>query len=170
MRAAIGILIIAIGALAWLLTSELAANNQQRKQLEQLTTQLAGKSKLENLQLQEKCTEQAEKVFRALGYQGNQQNGNGDVYQSHYNQKLGKCFMAIESTNVTTRPGTMFSNKILLDAYERREYAEYTWISQKDKKYWDVPPTICKLITSSASEQTCKSDDEYKAFVANYME
>jgi hypothetical protein len=171
MKVAIGILLIVIGALTWWLMSERATNGQQRKQLEQLTARLADKSRLENLQLQEKCAEQAKKVFHALGYKNIQQNGiDVDVYRSHYNEKIGKCFMAIESTNVTTTPGTMFINKILLDAYEQREYAEYSWISRKDKKYWEVPPTICKLIASSTSEQFCKSDDEYKAFVASYLE
>jgi len=63
----------------------------------------------------------------------------------------------------------MFIYHYLADAYERRKYAEYTWAS-KDKKYWEVPPMTCKLIPSSASEQICKSEDEYKAFVATYVE
>ena len=170
MRVAVGVLLLIVGALSWWLTVEFATNGKQRKQLDELTIQLADKSRLEDFQLQEKCAGQAEKVFRALGYKAIQQNGNTDIYQSHYSKKLGKCFMAIESTNVTTTPGTTFTNRFLLDAFEQREYAEYMWISRKDRKDWDVPPTTCKLIPSSASEQFCKSDDEYKTFVANYVE
>jgi len=76
--------------------------------------------------------------------------------------------MAIESITVTK--GNIVNNRLLIDAYEQREYAEYTWMSRKDKKYWEVPPSICKLIPLSTSEQFCKSENEYKAFVANYME
>lgn len=166
---AVGLLVV-VGVLAWRLTIEVANNGQLRQELEQLTGQLADKSKLENLQLQEKCAEQAKKVFHALGYKDVQQGLNTDAYQSHYNTKLGKCFMAVESTNMTTTPGTLFINRVLLDAFEQREYAEYTWMSRNDKKYWEVPPTICKLIESSTSEQICKSEDEYKAFVAKYVE
>ena len=166
---AIGLLVV-VGALAWRLTIEVENSGQLRHELEQITERLAHKSRLENLQLQEKCAEQAKKVFHALGYKDVQQSLNTDAYQSHYNTTLGKCFMAIESTDMTTAPGTAFINRVLLDAFEQREYAEYTWMSRKDKKYWEVPPTICKLIESSTSEKICKSEDEYKAFVAKYVE
>lgn len=163
MKAAVVGLLIVVCALAWFLISEITRNNQ-------LHSQIADKSRLESLQLQEKCAEQAKKVFHELGYKDSQQNGNVDSYQSHYNIKLGKCFLAIESMNITTTPGTQFINRVLLDAFEKREYAEYTWMSDKDRKYWEVPPKVCKLIPSSKNEQICKSDDEYKTFVASYME
>ena len=163
MKAVVAGLLVVVGVLAWCLTSEVANNGQLRGQL-------VDKSKLESLQMQGKCAEQAKKVFHALGYKDAQQNGNADTYQSHYNTKFGKCFLAIESMNVTTNPGTQFINRVLLDAFEQREYAEYTWMSRKDKKFWEVPPTICKLIASSTSEKICKSEDEYKAFVASYIE
>ena len=163
MKVVISILLAIIVVLAWLFTSELATNKQQHTQL---STQLADKTKLENLQLQEKCTQQAEKMFHTLGYKVNQPNADVDTYQSHYNQKLEKCFMTIESSSLTTG----FINKVMLDAFEQREYAEYTWMPQGDKKYWEVPPKICKLIVSTKNEQTCKSDDEYKAFIATYIE
>lgn len=170
MKAIVAGLLVVVGVLAWRLTAEVTHNGLMRGELEQLTGQLANKSKLENLQLQEKCAEQAKKVFHALGYKDTQQNLDTDIYQSHYNTKLGKCFMAVESTNITTSPGTQFTNRILLDAFEQRAYAEYTWMSRKDKKYWEVPPTICRLIESSTNEQVCKTEDEYKAFIAKYVE
>ncbi|MEW9580595.1 hypothetical protein [Paraburkholderia sp. DGU8] len=152
------------------LADEVANNGQLRGQVKQLNAQLADKSGLESLQLQERCAEQAKKVFHALGYKEVQQNLNSDSYQSHYNTRLGKCFMAIESDNRTTIPGKEFINRVLLDAFEQREYAEYTWMSSENKKYWEVPPMNCKLMEPSTSEQICKSEDEYKAFVAKYVE
>lgn len=170
MKTIVAGLLVVVGILSWRLTAEVAQKGLLRGELEQLTGQLADKSKLESLQFQEKCAEQAKKVFHALGYKDEQQNLNTDIYQSHYNTKIGKCFMAVESTNMTTSPGTQFTTRILLDAFEQREYAEYMWMSRKDKKYWEVPPTVCKLIASSTSEQICKSEDDYKAFVAKYVE
>ena len=173
MKALAVILIFVAAGLAWLLRTELAANSQLRGESAQLAAQLADKTRLESLQLQEKCAEQAKKVFRTLGYKelkDTQQSPNTDTYQSHYNAKLGKCFMAIERVDMTTTPGKQFINRMLLDAFEQREYAEYTWISRNDKKDWEVPPMICKLIESSSSEQVCKTEGEYKAFVAKYVE
>ena len=155
--------------MAWVLSVKTTTESRQRKQIEELTVKLADKSRLENFGLQEKCTGKAEEVFQSLGYGGTKSNGDMSAYQSHFNTKLGKCFMAIESTTVT-KNGNIVNSKFLLDAYEQREYAEYTWISRNNKKYWEVPPFICKLIPSTASEQFCKTEDEYNKFVTNYME
>jgi hypothetical protein len=170
MKALAAGLLIIICILSWRLSGEVTQNGQMRSEIEQLQGQLADKSKLQDLQLQAKCAEQAKKVFHELGYKDTQQNLNTDIYQSHYNTKLGKCFMAVESTDMTTNPGTQFTYRFLMDAFEQREYAEYTWMSRKDKKYWEVPPTICKLMESSTKVQVCKSEDEYKAFIARYIE
>ena len=47
---AVGLLVV-VGVLAWRLTIEVANNGQLRQELEQLTGQLADKSKLENQRL-----------------------------------------------------------------------------------------------------------------------
>ena len=63
MRAVIAALLLVAGVLAWQLTSEVKKNSQLRGEVEQLTKKLTDKSRLEGLQLQEKCAEQAKKVF-----------------------------------------------------------------------------------------------------------
>ena len=55
-------------------------------------------------------------------------------FTNHYNEKLNKCFMLVESTDVKTDPGTMWINKTLLDALEGKELAAYSWHSDKVKK------------------------------------
>ena len=67
-------------------------------------------------------------------------------------------------------PGHFFFSHHLLDAYEGRTYAEYLWGEKQGKKYWEVPPIFCRLIPSSGQEQSCNSEEEYKAFVARYTE
>lgn len=168
MKIFIGILLIIIGAMAWLLAVKTTTESQQRKQIVEMKAKLTDKSRLENIELQEKCSGKAKEVFRFMGYNVTNQNGNVDGYQSHYNTRLDKCFMTIDSIIVIE--DNIIKNRLLIDAYEQREYAEYTWMSRKEKKYREVPPSICKLIPLSKSEQFCKSEDEYKAFVASYME
>jgi hypothetical protein len=69
----------------------------------------------------------------------------------------------------------MFANEqnvtvYLTDAYERRIYANYQWISRPNKKYWEVPPSTCELIPSLKEKRHCNSREEFDAFVADYME
>ncbi len=126
MKVAIGILLATVLVLVWRLNALITTSRQQQNQIQELTSKLVDRGTRDALELQEKCALQAEKVFRQLGYKGAQQNGNVDSYQSHYNAKLNKCFMTVESTDIRTTPGTMLITKFLLDAYEQRIYAEYT--------------------------------------------
>jgi hypothetical protein len=162
------VLFLAVIALAWALVVEVGTDRRQRGQIQQLTSRLGKESRLDQLKLDERCAAKAKSVFEAMGYKEMQTGVNTDSWQSHYNPKLSKCFMTVESTGVSNE--TQFISRILLDAFERRIYGQYTWTSRKDKKYWEVPPMLCVLSESSSSEQNCKSEDEYKAFVAKYIE
>ena len=138
MRGVVAALLLVAGLLAWGLTSEVKKNSQLGGQVDQLTKKLTDKSRLEDLQLQEKCAEQAKKVFNEY-FLKNPPPGelDTDEYQSHYNTKLGKCFMQIESIRMLNQPGlvgTMSIHRFLADAYKRRVYADYMWTSRKDKK------------------------------------
>jgi hypothetical protein len=57
----------------------------------------------------------------------------------------------------------------LYDAFERRDYAEYLWTSRPNKKYCEVPPLSCQLIPNYGQTTYCKSQDEFDAFVVEYM-
>ena len=141
MRGVIAALLLVVAVLAWGLTSEVKKNSQLRGEVEQLTKKLTDKSRLEDLQLQEKCAEQAKKVFNEYKsaplpniYLKNPQPRELDTeYQSHYNAKLGKCFMEIKSTILDQQGGDASFNRFLADAYERRVYADYMWTSRKTK-------------------------------------
>ena len=164
MKTAIAILLIIVAALGWQLSAEITTNNTLQKQVQELTKQLTDKSTRENLEFQQSCALQAEKVFHQVGWKENAwQDGLLATYSSHYHHKLGKCFMTIEVSG-------KYTGKSLLDAYERRDYAEYMWVPDKVKKFWEVPPAECLLIPSSGSQQICKSEEEFKEFVAHYME
>ncbi|HXM83543.1 MAG TPA: hypothetical protein VN929_16655 [Burkholderiales bacterium] len=162
MKASIAILAAIVLVLSWFL-------NAQRSEIAELTSKLNDKAAREGLEQQQKCALQAEKIFGQLGYKLN--DPRSKIFaslQSHYSAKQNKCFMTVETTDMGT--GTLANTKYLFDAFEQRGYAEYMWIADKVKKYWEVPPITCKLTPSSANERICKSEDEYKAFVATYME
>jgi hypothetical protein len=81
-------------------------------------------------------------------------------YQSHYNTKLDKCLINIQTmifgdNNITT-------SVLLMDAFEQRVYASYVWASPQVNS--------CDLILSSQDQRTCSSKEDFDAFVAKYME
>ena len=127
--------------------------------------------------LQERCTRQAEMVFRDRGYskditrpQGDE-SGSNDVianFESHYNTVLNKCFVLLEIFGVGVS-NVGFQIRSLLDAYEGRTYAEYAWGPTDSNTSWQVRP-YCRLITSDNDQSNCHSEAEFNAFIAHYME
>jgi len=173
MKSVVPVLITAalcvFGFLAWRAnTHQQEIIRQQQQQIDTLRTALDDKSKQDMLALQEKCANQAEKMFRQLGFKFSSNSLGSDTLQSHFNTRLNRCFMTVEST--AYQNGQMSTNRFLLDAYEQREYGSYFWVSDSVKKYWEVQPVSCKEMPLSADEHVCHSDDEYKAIVKRYME
>ena len=156
-KATIGILFAIVLALAWRLNVEMGLTHQQQSTIAELTSKLNDKSAHENLELQEKCAAQADKVFRELGYSLSK---NLASIQSHFNSKLNKCFMSLMYTSRNS------NSRYLLDAYEQREYAEFSTIFQ-------ISANIivgCHLAPLAEKEIRCKSEGEYNEFVSRYME
>jgi hypothetical protein len=133
------------------------------------------KERRENLDLQERCGVQAEKVFERWKTEDEQVSQRlilptlktlSADYQSHYNTTLHRCFMTILTTmeNGST-------NKWLIDAFENRLFAFYLWMPDPKgaKKYWEVRPLSCELTPSIREKHLCSSEDEYEEFVAAYM-
>jgi len=189
-KAIITLLLAAVLVLAWQFETELEADRKQaaeirelrskletaldtdRKQTaeaQELRAKLADKSKRDNLDLQAKCAAQAEKVFHQLGWREDRPtNDTFASYQSHYNAARDKCFMTLATAGFTNGRGTDYRS--LFDAYEQRDYAEYQWISDPTTIPSEVPPTLCKLTASLNDYRLCRSEEEYNAFVAHYME
>jgi hypothetical protein len=86
------------------------------------------------------------------------------AYANHYHQKLNKCFIEIYSMKV---PSVSMS---VSDAFEGKEYAEYSWINTQGKKYWEVKPVTCKVTLLSGDEKTCGSQEEFERLIKVYME
>jgi hypothetical protein len=93
---------------------------------------------------------------------------NQDIYTNHYNTKLGKCLVLLEAHGMSEHKPAR--SKTLMDAFERRVYADYFWINTGPKKYWEVAPKTCQITPSLRQTKTCNSEEEFDAFVAGYME
>jgi hypothetical protein len=95
----------------------------------------------------------------------------GSDYRSHYNPKLNKCFVLIERT-VETGGGEISITSQLMDGFERRIFATYSWTSTKEG-YEDgetLPPTTCELKPTPPGLTICFSRKQFDAFVSKYME
>jgi len=129
----------------------------------------------QSLDLQATCAAQAKKAFLEWDAESKKSEPRdmkalelSNDYQSHYNTKLKKCLILVESSSWLAKTQTV--TVYLSDAYERRIYASYIWYSHPTKKYWEVAPSTCELIPSLRQKKYCTSREEFDAFVADYME
>ena len=113
-----------------------------------------------DLAMQEKCAGAAKEFFRQEGFD----NKSLANYRSHYNKRLNKGFVAISSMD-HLGDGIFDVHEALYDVFERKLYAEYAWQSQKDKKFWEVKPYLCRMLDKSGETQ-----EDFDNFVKQYME
>ncbi|MDP9262974.1 MAG: hypothetical protein M3O85_01490 [Acidobacteriota bacterium] len=157
---------VCAAVLALLLYWQAGALREERRQVQDLRARLESASKAANLDAQEKCAKQAHEVFKSFGWDKEQ----FAALSNHYNPRLGRCFVRFDNTDAKTAPGTIWDNTTVLDAFEEKPYAQYMWHTEKDKKYWEVAPFMCKVTIPSGEEKICHSSEEFDALVKYYME
>lgn len=165
-NAVILLLVIAVGVLGFLVRSHDIALKEQQRQVQGLTAKLEVKAKTASLELQEKCAKQAGEVFKSDGWAKEQTAG----FENHYNEKMNKCFIMIEDMGVRANSGRFSNSKSVSDAFERKNLATYFWMSDKVKKYWEVPPLQCNVTLPSGEKKVCRSSDEFDELVKVYMQ
>jgi hypothetical protein len=125
---------------------------------------------------QERCASQARKAF---DWENESKKSPGaklmhtvsSDYESHFNTKMKKCLILIQSvTTIPSLDGNSSNTVTLMDAYERHVYAYYLWTSSPTKKYWEVKPMSCELIPAVQPKKNCADREEFDAFVAGYLE
>jgi cell division protein FtsL len=160
-------LIVIIAILGYRLFSNNAVLTDQQRQIHELNTKIEEKAKTISLELQQQCSKQAREEYAENGWKKEPIAS----YTNHYNTKMNKCFMLIESTT-PTKPsdGTFFVTKLLFDAFEGKSYGEWEWQSDKAKKYWEVAPITCKGTLLSGEEKVCHSSGEFDEVVKLYMQ
>ena len=119
-----------------------------------------------NFDFQERCAKQAREQFKQLGWDKEPMAG----FTNHYNEKMNKCFVLIENTDAKSSPGTIWTNVVLMDAFEGKELGLYSWHTEKDKKYWEVPPFQCEVTLPSGEKKICNSREEFDELIKVYME
>jgi hypothetical protein len=140
--------------------------DEQQKQIRELEGKLSSLAKAEALGLDEKCARQAVAYFKEGGYD---KSGPFNGFTNHYNPELGECFILIQSLDTKSGPGRYMESRDLWGAYERKWYANYVWFSESGKKYWQVKPFMCQVMSPSGEKKVCQSADEFDELVKTYM-
>lgn len=155
MKPLMALLIIAVLILGWEL-------RRQGDMLAEQGKQLTEKTRLHNLELQEKCARQAREVFKGDGLD----KAPFASFSNHYNEKLNKCFVLLENHVIA---GEAVTSTRLDDAFEGKVFGNYLWQTEKNKKYWEVPPLACNVVLESGEEKVCKSSEEFNQLIKPYM-
>lgn len=152
MRALILVLLAAVIGLGVLAGQQAVAIKAQQHQI----TAINERIKVAALAQQERCSDEAHKWFER------QQYGVNDLasYQNHYNEKLNKCMIEVESKFFGK--GVVISFDRIVNAFENRQVA--TFINQNGQI------THCNLTNPSGVIQQCNSADEFKKLAVAYME
>ncbi len=131
----------------------------------QRTLLAAPEPKGASLEYQEKCAQRSAQYYKENDYKIDDYHS----FENHYNAKLNKCFIEIYGTDQQPDK-TFLTSRTIFDAFEGKNYAQYAWGSEKDKKYWEVPPLICSITLPDGNTQLCKTEDEFTSLTKNLME
>jgi len=104
-KLAVIIILIAFGIYYFVISS------QKREATEKLNNDVA---------LQTKCADKAAFFYKQGGYEDSSQ-GFSSFYTNHWNKKLGKCFVQVNSTSMKDD----FTSIDVFDAFEGKHYAMY---------------------------------------------
>ena len=142
----------------------LVACNQDKianleKQNRQLEAKLESVTKAGSLDLQAKCSQQARLAFSESGLGKKAMAG----YVNHYNPKLNICFVVFSSTETAGKDLTTY--RVLYDAFEGKQYAEYFGGITRDAK-----PNVCTVKLQSGEDKDCESSKEFDELLKRYME
>jgi len=114
---------------------------------------------------QQNCSDEALKSYKDDGYNLNDALSN---YTDHWNQKLSKCLMEVQSSDSSS--GTLVTSKDLYDVLEGKDFGSFTVI--RDKKLWEQKPVMCEMYPNGDKNnvQFCNSEAEFDSYVQQYME
>jgi hypothetical protein len=154
------VLAVWVAILTVLLYSQTTALRNDQREIRELSAKQDSISRVESLDLQEKCAKQAYAVFHQLGWDRKPEA----VYQNHYDEKLNVCFIEVNDTTPKAMSDTVS------DAFEGKVYAAFFQRVDPVKKYWQVSPNVCWVIPpSSGEEKSCASSVEFHALTKFYM-
>jgi hypothetical protein len=119
LKISLAVLVIALLALAWRVTSVSAELDEQKQQVHALKKALSEKSTQDALAVQEQCSNAAMTfVFHKADYKPGQL---GFVYENHFNAKMKKCFVLVSYNQLDK----FFLSIDLYDAVENKHYGAF---------------------------------------------
>jgi hypothetical protein len=164
MKVVVGGLCLVVAVLIW----QVWNLQQQLRHRPTVDSDVAHDSRTQ-LELSGRCAMQSEKTFQALGYRrdgvqppGSNTGPEGVTLENHYNQRLNKCFMLIVQAGYTKK---FYEQRFLLDAFEGRAYGDYFRNGSGQEAQ-----VVCTLTPIGEPQRHCRSEEEFNAFVATYMQ
>jgi hypothetical protein len=113
---------------------------------------------------QRQCVSDAREHIHLLG-------GDNDPLAhitQHYNERLKRCFIEIDTFSADAGAGAVFSYQ--LGDTSGREYANFTSTEPASAVSANSPSPMCAMTMSSGDTVECNSFDEFEEFVRSYME
>lgn len=154
------IVLLAVGVLAGIVYSQQASLSLDQQALMQIGDSLTLKSDSIALDVQEKCTKQAESVYKDYS------TGSPGIwsYVDHYNINLKKCFVLLNEISSTGSVGS--ESDTLLDAFELKTFAYFDEVTNAPE-----PPKIayCYVYSNSGQKIECRSDVEFFSLIPQYV-
>jgi len=112
------------------------------------------------------CAAQAKKFYDETD-NSNTKNTTKNEYFSHYDDAAKVCYIRIDVAIYENKRATMSS--YVFDAFEGRTYAEYVWLEEPGKFFWDVKPVQCDIKPIGSPKQVCSSTEEFEALVDKFF-
>ena len=118
---------------------------------------------------QQLCAEQAKKAFDEDQQQARQLGGDKPIsdYTSHFDPQKNVCYVRISAATVSKRGVT--NSVVIYDAFERRTFANFLWVNNSGKKYWEVKPLECEVHPQQQPTAYCNSSDEFNELVEKWF-
>lgn len=115
---------------------------------------------------QKLCAEQAKKAFDEYE-EGGHKPGEMSDYTSHLDVNKNVCYVRVSTTTATKQSVT--NSVSVFDAFERRVFANYIWVNNSGKKYWEVKPLECDVHPQQQAIIYCQSSDEFDELVEKWF-
>jgi hypothetical protein len=136
----------------------------------------AQEPRLATLAQQKMCADQAKRAFdesdasKPLNDK-NVRRVSPAEYTSHYDAKANVCYIMVHEISIVDSDDDkrILTSIVVYDAFEGRAYASFMWATQKDKKFWEVPPIECNVKPRGQDEILCKSRDEFEKLVDKHF-
>jgi len=111
---------------------------------------------------QERCPERAKRFFFENGYKFDETFGyfkSVSNYTSHYNKKLDKCFIRIDSMNTQrNKKGEFVQYHYLYDVFDEKEYGAFCFDNTGN------------VLKGYVGNKKCGSLEEFESLIRPYLE